>query len=287
MSSTSIDDLAWNELPIVAKQNGEVSVWKAWKRSIAAFADPRLWRSTEAFPEYFERLTSDAWGMAGYGVIVVDFDARQVLSINDFSTPMSLYLPGFGLGQAPGDPSLPALMRLLSEPEQWPNVTLRVGTPSVVPGVLRALFKNSGTFHEVTLNQALPSGATPQQALNALTLDRLGRTRVAGSSCVFFKGTYHPEGWTQHADVGPGLPEGTLGALLALERAGFPPPQWSGFDEQVSQGEELPITHEDLAEPVEDFDDAQRREQAQVYLALKRRWTAPSIEAGRPSSGPR
>ena len=296
----TLDDINWNELPIIARENGELSVWRAWKRSIAAFSDPQMWKDTSKFSEYFERLEDNRWGMAGYGMIVVDFDTKQMVSINDYSNPSSLFLPG-ALTRAGGDPSGKALLALLSDPSQWPNVAIRVGPEkSLLDTVVQAVGlgdKEAPLQTEVIyLDKIIPEGATIEQALERITLDRGNTLLIKGASRMVLEGAYLPQGWSETTDMGQAMPRGLLNVLRQFKDAGFPPPVWEDVEEKLTSSYELPITEEDIQGYIDNYcDDHAELEPGEIeefqsmqqmgreFLELKAQWSSAPL-ASKPNS---
>jgi hypothetical protein len=290
---SSFDDIQWNELPIVARRNGELSVWKAWKRSIAAFNDPQMWRDDSNFAQYFERQEDNQWGMAGYGIIVVDFDSKRVVSINDYSHPGSFFPPN-PLLPSNEDPSRKALLALLAEPAQWSHVIFEVNQEKDLLDTVEQLAKigkdEPVKIETVSMENIIPHGSTVEQALEAITLDERRRVKIDGTSRIFFGANYVPPGWTQQTDLGQEMPKCLLDVLHDFQRAGFPEPQWEGIEEKLTESYELPITPEDIeayidgyCDDVSELDPEELRELQNMqqmgrdFIALKEKWTTMPI----------
>ena len=283
------DDLEFNEVTVLARQGGQVSVWGCWKRALAAFHDPAMWEGVEAFEKHFDRLAGPTWGPSPYGFVVVDFDTRQVLSANDWSTPSSLHpiLANVQWEDGP-DPSLAPLQALSLRPDCWPHVRLRVartGLKNLVGGA------QDPDIQEVAMDQALGPGATAEDFMAAMRvhggfskLPTLGR-------CMILEGRFLPPGWTQDDDRGQEMPGWMLEQLCSLQARGFPAPNWSQFDEQM-ESSELPVNVEALDEMREEADAGDPEAQALLemglrYQALKKSWGAATASPPPPKPSSR
>lgn len=281
---STLDDVEDNELPIIAKENGEITVWKCWKRAICAFNDPAMWEGTAKFADYFEPLDSQEWGMAGYGMIVMDFDAKCAISLNDYSSPASLHFPMDNLIVGEDDPSNKSLLALLSRPGAWPHVSLVLAPERGL--ALRALDQLTGKAPALqtqvtTLDQLLPAGIDPDSAAALLTI-RGGLLKVNGGQYLLVNGEYLPDGWSEVNDQGMAMPGGLLDILQGLKDTGFPPPRWDGIDDALSGSHELPITDaaiEAVAEGIEEEDPEIQadvralQDMGRAYIAFKQEWT--------------
>ena len=280
----TLDDINFNELPIIAKKDGQISVWKAWKRAICAFNDPSMWNDTAQFDQYFTKLDTNDWGMAGYGMIVMDMDSKTAWSFNDYSTPQSFFLPTPQDAALEGGVAPKAIMALLSDPTQWPYVTIKFND--------RGFFGSAFDPKEQTLDTLLPAEISAVDAYAALT-NIGGEFTIGRTKRLFFQGRYLPSGWTVGCELGQDGPDGLVGALETLQAGGFPPPSdWSGLDDHMSKGD-VPTTPDDLAEfeaHMADEDTEYQDEAREVaalstrYQTLKAAWSAsasPKIAPGR------
>lgn len=190
-----------NELLLVSRHRGQVDVWVGWKRALGAFADPRLWESTEHWPEHFSRQPPGTpYGPDGYGLVVMDLDARKGWSVNDFTHPGSIVLPHSHERDHPDETgSRAALAQLLARPDQWPHVALEV-TPA--PGLLDLLKGRKDPIAPSirTLDQILDASAGPD-ARQAALLQRRGTLAIAGRPHLVSQVHYRPKGWTLATDL--------------------------------------------------------------------------------------
>lgn len=269
----SLDDLEFNELPIIARQGGVISVWGAWKRQLAAFHDPAMWEDVSAFERYFERLDGDAWGFAGYGIVVVDFDTRRVLSSNDWSTPSSLHpLIANHATLDEEDPKLAPLKALGRRPDQWSRVSLTILGH-------RAQDRKTVVLSEV-LGPAVceRAAANPDEAerlfLAAMTEHRGTLQLGTAGACIVSNGSYLPEGWVQADDRGKEMPEWLIQQLEELRARGFPPSQWDDIDQRVKEAD-VPVEDDAIAKmAMEEGEDHELVRLARAYQTLKTEWRA-------------
>lgn len=274
---TTLDEIDWNELAVVARSQGHISVWKAWKRSLAAFNDPRMWEGPEVLDRYFERLDDDMrWGPAGYGVIVIDYDKREVLSVNDYSNPDSFFLLNDNVTwEQQENPALAPLRALAARPDQWPYVNI----------TLMGIRGGKSKTLEVTLDQIVPAGADESAFLKSITQQRGEIELSERGRFLVMRGSYLPPGWVQHDDRGQEMPDWMIGRLEALCAQGFPPPDWSLFDASFESSCDIsPQAAVDLDdEELEDYD-GNIREQARRYLNLRAKWDTGAVNAPKPKS---
>lgn len=218
-------ELEWNELILVSRHRGQVDVWVGWKRAVAAFADPRVWESTDHWPDYFTRQEKNVgYGMGGYGLIVMDLDTKQGWSINDFSHPGSIHLPqDYELENDDEPRARAAFAQLLSRPDQWPYVEFEVAAP---PGFTASLVKNAPAVTPATLPLSKMISADDSVEANerALVLKRGTLNLPAHPSLMVFSGKYTPDGWTVSTTLGRSDLEVLEECLTQLSALGFPPP---------------------------------------------------------------
>lgn len=278
----TIDDLDCNELVVVARQAGEVSVWGAWKRRLASFHDPAMWEGVEAFPRYFERLEG-AWGHGPYGVVVVDFDRRRVLSMSDWSTPSSFHpqeARATGVSEE-NNPALAPMKALARRPDEWRHVTLStVGVRAAFD--TRQSRSLADLVGEKDLARAHASPEEAERIFFATLTPRRGLFPLSSGSSHFLGGTYLPEGWVQSDDRGAEMPTWLVEALQDLHRAGFPPPSWEAFDNILGKAD-MPTTASAVAElsaslttDAPDEDTLAIERAARAYQNLKLAWAPPS-----------
>lgn len=218
-------EVEWNELILVSRHQGRVDVWVGWKRAIAAFADPRLWESTEHWPDYFTRQAPEmGYGMGGYGLIVMDLDTKQGWSINDFSHPGSIHLPqDYELENDDEPRARAAFAQLLARPDQWPRVAFKVGSP---PGLIASLSKKApAVFPRVLpLSEMVSPAASIEENQRTLVLKRGTLNLPSLPSLMVFSGTYTPADWMVSTTLGRGDVEVLEECLTQLSALGFPPP---------------------------------------------------------------
>ena len=278
-SKPTIDDIDWNELQVVVRHNGELSFWKAWKRSIAAFNDPRTWEGPEQLDQYFERMEGERWGPSGYGFIIVDYDTKQTLSVNEYSHPGSFYLRQDNVvWETQEDPALAPLKAMASRPDQWKQVVFE-GFPGGAAGLKTVNF---------TLADLVPENATESVFLDAITTSRGTVSPKGLGDLMVSKGKYDPSGWAQHDDLGKDMPGWLIDQLEDLMKRGFPAPEWPLFDERLEKSD-IPVNQEGLSEFIEDEADGDEStadsytqeviRETRRYLALKSSWGATSKTA--------
>ena len=280
-----LDDVDFNELVVVVRHQGEVSSWKAWKRGLVAFHDPRMWKDTEQYDSYFERIENDAWTMAGYGVVVMDMDTRTTWSFNDYSSPWSFLLP-----QPTNYKTNPherrATLALVADPAAWNDVSLLAYDRTAL-----------GTLKErkLTLADVLVEGTPPEQALKMLET-RSGEIVVKGKPVLTTGGRYVPAGWTVGCEIGQDGPGGLVSAMETWQASGFPmPADWDGFD-HFMDNREIPFEDEDFQSYLDEAENEedevrdemiQAHELAKRYRECKERWSqgAPQVRTKGPTPG--
>lgn len=236
-----------NDLVLVCHHEGQVSVWVGWKRALAAFADPRLWEGSAHWGDYFQRQPEGTgWGMAGYGLVVVDVDTRTAWSVNDHATPGTIHLPSTAEaalynGPAGSDETgaRRALGQLLTRPELWGCTAFTVARRSLASALMgrrRAPEKRSLAD--------LVSPAAGVEKNQALMVLNGGELSIAGKRYLVFTGAYQPSQWSVHSTAGRADLE-VLERLIEHARStGFPPPAaelivpW--VKEQTDLGEDAP-----------------------------------------------
>lgn len=219
----AVVDADWNELVVARLCDGETSVWKAWRRSIAAFADPRVWSNPETWAEHFERQPNAAWGFAGYGLIAVDMDHRMSISMNDYSVPGSIHLPMDSLGQDPKEQS--GLRALLDQPQHWACARFQLATTPWVG-------KGKSTW--LTLDDIVDRNQTPRDRWEAVTVRR-GVLSVRGKPHTLLRGSLDLPGWTNHNDRGQEDPDFTLRMMSLMRENGFAAPDGPSLTERVER----------------------------------------------------
>lgn len=264
---TETPKVEWNELVLVARHQGQCSVWTGWRRALAGFADPRLWESTEAWPEYFERLPDGtAWGPDGYGVVLVDLDTKQAWSMNDYSHPGAIFWPSdHDLNQDDETGAFKARRHLLDRPDQWDKVKLKRHRLSVTDVV-----RKQPRVEECTLSDLVSIDQSLDERVATLVLAR-GELRLPKGTFLVMSTEYLPTGWTALDVRGRGDLE-VLEPLLAHARAhGFPPPSADlimGWVENKLEDEE------------EEEQDAQAL--LERFQALLNSWPTPAKSLPRP-----
>lgn len=245
--------LNWNELLVVSRFQGQVACWTAWKRAIAAFQDPRMWHDTEQWGGYFQRQPEGAaWGIQGYGIIVIDLDRRLSWSVNDYSTPTQLTLPNTSNVHSGDRPDTQALLALLGARDQLKCAAVHLVQVPPAPPLLPALSSSGGATDKasprprrtwVTLDQIVPEGTAPEAAHALLTQDR-GTLKWKGKEWLVLAGRYEPEGWAHRTDRGADSSVVLQDLLSDLHQAGFPAPDRvallehaQGMSEDMDEGD--------------------------------------------------
>lgn len=237
--------LDWNQVVIVAKHQDQVHVFAAWKRELASWLSPARWTDPTTWPDT-ESLVRHApgtpWAPQAYGVVVFDFDTRQVWSFNDYQVPGKGFLldnhpeakplshyrnPRWKLPKDPLERDLQgaAWAALLRCPEAWDDVQLTgVQRPGWVQTLLRS---NIATERTWTLREhlaALPKDATPA-AQDALLMSTRGEVHHQDQQLIVLGVRYRPPGWTVHQDHHfDGRLNGWLSLLEQVQA-------WPGLDE--------------------------------------------------------
>lgn len=265
---SALPDVDWNELVILARHQGEFSLWGAWKRGLAGFADPRLWESTEHWETYFRPLPQDtAWGPAGYGLVVMDLDTKTAWSMNDYSHPGAIaWVEGHQRDPADESGVQRALQQLLARPDQWEHVTLRLHKErltDLVPGVAT---KVRITKH--TLANLLSPEMTAEQRLARMT-PQFCKLNLPEGKHLVLSTEFLPGGW-QLQDVRGRSDLDVLGAILAHTHAqGFPAPS----DELVQDWVNHKLAHEDEEEA---------EQERSRFTALLGQWSSPTAKGSAP-----
>lgn len=264
----TLDDIDWNELAFIGIENGKMSVWSGWRRAISAFNDPSMWRSTENWGNYFQRLPDHEWGPAGYGIVLMDLDARKSFSINDWSSPESVYFPPIdSAGRSDDGPSEGALLKLLGEPGEWKNVTIqafKVNEKGRSP---------DNKTHTFSMDQALPPDADPDTARQTLAMPITGASRLNNGNHLILRTTYTPEGWIDPLPISMPDWEKIMWMLEHARGAGLPPPRWDLID-RAFEKMDIPTDESAIRELDEDhaWADPEPREAAMKLIEIKRAW---------------
>lgn len=263
----TLDDLEFNELVVVARQGGEISVWGVWKRRLASFHDPAMWESVDAFPRCFEPLEGP-WGIGPYGVVVIDFDNRRVVSMCDWSTPSSLNALASTGARSSGqeDPDRAPMRALGRRPDQWPCVRLTIGSAAALKEQTLPALLGAETYA-----RALASVDEAETIfLDTMTVKH-GLSSLLANPVHLQSGTYLPAGWVQADDRDAEMPTWLLDQLQALQETGFPPPAWDGFDGMMERAD-VPLS----AELLDTEEDEELQQCGRRYQDLKRTWGAPA-----------
>lgn len=267
---TGLDDVDFNELVVVARSGGEIRSYKAWKRGVVAFNDPKMWRDIEHYDTYFERIDDAAWAMAGYGVIVMDMDAKTAWSFNDYAAPWSFNLPQPNNYKTnPHEKS--STLALLADPSVWNDVALQAYKRNLL-GKLED--------RRLTLADVLRPDMAPEEALRTLEA-RGGELRVGPETILVTGGRMVPAGWTVGCEIGQDGPEGLLRAMETWQAGGFPAPaEWDGFDNFMTSAE-IPFEDEEFEAYLDEAEDEcdevrddmiQAHDLARRYRLIKARW---------------
>jgi hypothetical protein len=269
---TTLDDIEYNELAIVARHQGDLSIWKAWKREIGAFTDPRMWRDTSCYNQYFQPLEGKDWDMAGYGVIVMDLDTKTAWSFNDYSSPWSFMLPNPS-HFASNKKEKKWIEALLADTSSWKGIKLDVHSRTLIPG--------KGKRSTMTLEDLLPKGVSGEEALK-LICSKDGDVKSNGTTYAMLGGRHLPQGWKVGCEIGQDGPEGLLDALTQWRDTGFPPPRnWEEMDRFMTKFE-MPVSDKDIDQYMigcENEDPECQEDMKQTHLTairyqqLKAHWT--------------
>lgn len=220
--------LEWNELLIVLKHNNDVTCWTANRRMIESFAGPEVWVKPEIWPTLFAKQPDDSgWGFEGYGLIVIDMDAKTAYSLNDYMSVGAFQLPSDSNIESEPEKTKAGLFKLLGTPSAWPYATIQVAKNTLLG--LRV-----GQPVDMTLDLVLPADASSDEAKSILQ-SRRGLIQFNGSSWLFLNGNYLPKGWTVLHDRGQEEPEFTIEVLHKLQKAGFPAPDWDNINARIEQ----------------------------------------------------
>lgn len=241
-------EIDWNELVLVSKYQGKVRVWSAWKRAISAFANPELWESTENWTEHFKPQDGKAYGMVGYGLIVMDLDSKQGWSINDYTSPESIHLPqDYQLDQKDETGFLKSLEKLLGRADQWSSVEFKV---SPKPG--------EDEFQEMKLSEMIDPGNSAKENLRKLASVR-GEIQIQGQPRMVMSGRYIPKGWKVATTRGRHDLDVLEECLLAIREIGFPLPSKTSIMSMVEdtapdmEDEEAGVFSEDIVQRFENL----------------------------------
>jgi len=241
--SKKVAETEFNEVLIVLKNNNEFSYWAAWKKSICAFNDPKVWSDPSVWPTYFNKKEGDVtWGMGGYGLILMDMDKKVVWSLNDYSTPKSLHLPSDGMVRSEDDPQEKALLALLADKKAISEATVKAFEDFASGGVLVKIDLGQGKkLKELTLplSDFLSITATPEENFISLTTSRDTLKNNNGKSFFIFKGSFIPSGYTQHDNLGVSEIEVLLNLLSFAKENGFPLPD---TEDLISWAEEKEVS---------------------------------------------
>lgn len=272
----TLDDTKFNELAIVARHNGQLGVWKGWKRDIGAFTDPQMWRDTSRYDQYFERLDSSDWDLAGYGVIVMDLDTKTVWSFNDYSSPWSFFLPEPHNFKT--NPKAEMWFNaLFADPASWADFEVKVAKLD-----LKVRAGRPPSYEDLTLEQLLGGERDPDKCMQMLTAQR-GELKHGDATYLALGGRHVPKDWTVGCEIGEDGPGGLLNALITWRDTGFPPPRsWDAIDDYMGGSGEYPISDEAFAgfpDEFEEEDPALHDEMhkaydlATRYRTLREEWT--------------
>ncbi len=261
----TLPDVEWNELVILARHQGEFSLWGAWKRGLSAFADPRLWESTADWETYFRPLPKGTgWGPAGYGLVVMDLDTKTAWSLNDYSHPGAIaWVESHQRDPADETGAQRALEQLLSRPDQWEHVVLRLHNESpkdFLPG-------RKVQIAERTLASILSAGMSMEERQETMT-PRFCKLRLDDGNHLVLSTEFLPAQWRLQ-DVRGRSDLDVLEAILthALDQ-GFPAPSTELIQEWV----EHKLAHED---------DEEIEQGKAKFAAMLAAWSTPKRSAPR------
>lgn len=215
----------WNELLLVSYHQGQMRLWVGWKRNLSAFADPRLWEDSDAWEDYFRPLPEGTpWGMDGYGLVLVDLDAKKAWSVNDYSHPGAIFLPEYNtLSVRDETAGRAALQALMNHPGQWDKVVFSLAKTGlkeckIEKKALSEVVEGVGGFEN------LASIAT-----------RGGILRLGKADYMLMGGEYEPAGWACLDVRGRGDLEVLLPLLEHARGLGLPRPDPALVDEFVRE----------------------------------------------------
>ena len=222
---TEKEGLDWNELLLMSYHQGQMRLWVGWKRNLSAFADPRLWESSEEWENYFRPMPEGTpWGLDGYGLVFVDLDAKKAWSVNDYSHPGAIFLPEYNTLAFPDKTaSSAALLELMNHPDQWDRVVFEVA-------------KTGWRNHKVekkTLTQVVESVGGFESLGSIAT--RGGILRLAKKDYMLMGGEYVPTGWECLDVRGRGDLEVLLPLLEHARALGLPRPDAALVDDFVRE----------------------------------------------------
>lgn len=222
---TEEEGLNWNELLLMSYHQGQMRLWVGWKRNLSAFADPRLWESSEAWEDYFRPLPQGTpWGMDGYGLVFVDLDAKKSWSVNDYSHPGSVSLPEYkALSVRDHTAASAALREMMNHPGQWDRVVFEMAKTG---------FRNH-KVEKKTLTQVV-EGVGGFEDLASIA-SRGGILRLGKDNYMLLFGEYLPTGWTAMDVRGRGDLEVLLPLLEHARALGLPRPDPSLVDDVVRE----------------------------------------------------
>lgn len=262
--------LNWNEVLIARMHQGQLTCWTAWRRSLEAFTNPRLWEDPALWAQHFtEQPAGSGWGFEGYGLVAMDMDQRRLWSIQDYQVPGDFHLPSDTLVVEDPHEHYAGLLALLAQPALWSLACLeaRCTTPGTDA--------SSGST-ALTLGDVLDNGMGVDEAFERLTMKR-GTLRVKDQDYLVFKGVVQVPGWTVSTDRGQEEPTFTVGVLATLQAMGWPAPDWTSVHARIGE------SFDEVEEDDKDALDA-------AYARMKADWPAevgPTAPASADSTTPR
>lgn len=283
----SIPKVHHNELILVSKYQGRVDVWVGWKRALAAFADPRVWESTDQWPDYFTRQDAGVgYGMAGYGLVVMDLDTKQGWSINDFSHPGSFHLPNdYELEGDDESGARAAFAQMLARPDQWASVRFDA-FPVGIGSTLRLLMgraksdaaagggsSGQNQLQELLLSELADPKKSVEENQRDLVISRGVLTLPGNRAYILLSGKYAPKGWAVSNTLGRSDLEVLEECLTNMKTLGFPPP---------ARDLVLPFVEEQAFESFEDGEIESDEDVVALFSGLLEDWGKPPDKALRP-----
>ena len=243
-ASKTVPETDWNELIIARLYKGETTVWRGWKKSIAVFANPRMWTDPDAWSS--AGLTPEperAWGFAGYGLVAVDMDnlLDDPLARDDEVFPMGWLLEEL-------------IQRLYLGP----------------------LADNTA------LSAILDPSMSLDQRRAALTLEHGAYLKIGGRNATFLSAELTLPGWTKHDTRGQEQPQFSLEMLELMRANGFDHPDLESVREHLDDCfEEIGTGEEDDGsdcDPPDAYALALRERRLQVLDA----WKSPVATSPKP-----